>query len=80
MNKVAFLFLTIDNLKHSSIWNEYFKDIDKNKFTIYVHPKNPKKVKDSILKNNIIDHLVETKHDFSRGYGTINEKCYKRFK
>ena len=64
MNKVAFLFLTIDNLKHSSIWNEYFKDIDKNKFTIYVHPKNPKKVKDSILKNNIIDHLVETKHGF----------------
>ena len=64
MNKIAFLFLTIDNLKHSDIWNIYFKSIDKKKYNIYVHPKNPKKVTDDLLKNNIINELVETKHGF----------------
>ena len=64
MNKIAFLFLTIDNLKHSDIWNTYFKSIDKKKYNIYVHPKNPDKVTDDLLKNNIINELVETKHGF----------------
>ena len=32
MNKIAFLFLTIDNLKHSSVWEEYFKGVDKKKY------------------------------------------------
>ena len=64
MNKIAFLFLTIDNLKHSSIWEEYFKGVDKKKYNIYVHPKHHDKVSDDILKGNIIDDLVETKHGF----------------
>ena len=64
MNKIAFLFLTIDNVKHSPIWTEYFKGIDKKKYNIYVHPKYPDKVSDDILKDNIIDELVETKHGF----------------
>ena len=64
MNKIAFLFLTIDNLKHSSVWEEYFKGVDKKKYNIYVHPKHHDKVSDDILKGNIIDDLVETKHGF----------------
>ena len=64
MNKIAFLFLTIDNLKHSSVWEEYFKGVDKKKYSLYVHPKHHDKVSDDILKGNIIDDLVETKHGF----------------
>ena len=64
MNKIAFLFLTIDNLKHSSIWDKYFKSVNKNKYNIYVHPKYPNRVSDTILKENIIDDLVETKYGF----------------
>ena len=64
MNKIAFLFLTINNLKHSSIWDKYFKSVNKNKYSIYVHPKYPNRVSDTILKENIIDDLVETKYGF----------------
>jgi hypothetical protein len=64
MNKIAFLFLTIDNLKHSSTWAEYFNGVDKKKYNVYVHSKYPDKVSDDILKENIIDDLVGTKHGF----------------
>ena len=41
--KIAFLFLTIDNVKFPKIWDYYFKN-NLNKINIYCHPKNPENV------------------------------------
>ena len=38
---VAYLFLTIDNVKNSKIWQDYFPP----NTPIYVHAKYPQKVK-----------------------------------
>ena len=53
MKKIAFLFLTIDNINFPSIWNKYLKG-NEDKYTIYIHPKYPENViwhKDNIIKN-----------------------------
>jgi len=42
-DKIAFLFLTIDNVNQPQVWNEYFKDKG-HKISIYRHAKNPEKV------------------------------------
>ncbi len=59
MTKIAFLFLTIDNINHRFFWEEYLKNND-DKINIYCHPKNPKNVTIPWLKKNIIPNLVET--------------------
>jgi hypothetical protein len=42
-DKIAFLFLTIDNVNQPQVWNEYFKN-NWHKISIYRHAKNPEKV------------------------------------
>ena len=59
VNKIAFLFLTIDNTRFPEIWEYYFKG-NEDKINIYVHPKNKELVTDSFLRDNIIDDLRET--------------------
>jgi len=61
---IAFLFLTIDNLNHYPVWDKYFNDADKKKYNIYIHPKNPDKLTDKLLKPCVIKDLVQTKHGF----------------
>lgn len=58
--KVAFLFLTRDNLRRPEIWNTFFNNVNINKYSIYCHPKNPVKVSDTLLKNNIIPENINT--------------------
>ena len=66
--KIAFLFLTYNNLNKHDIWNKFFdivdNDINKskyiNKFTIYNHAKEPEKVTDILLKDNHIKEKIET--------------------
>jgi hypothetical protein len=70
MKKIAFLFLTIDNINFPKIWENYFKGHD-NKFTIYCHPKYPEKVTVDWLKSNIISNLVNT------GWGYIVDAYYQ---
>jgi len=69
MTKIAFLFLTIDNINHPFFWEEYFKN-NHEKINIYCHPKNPKNVTIPWLKNNIISNLVET------GWGYITKAYF----
>jgi hypothetical protein len=38
MKKIAFLFLTLNDVNFPKIWNEYFKGHE-NQYTIYIHPK-----------------------------------------
>jgi len=59
VNKIAFLFLTIDNTNISEIWEYYFRG-NEDRINIYVHPKNKELVTDSFLKDNIIDDIKET--------------------
>ena len=60
MHKIAFLFLTRDNLTAPQIWNSFFSNIDNDLYSIYCHPKFPSKVTDSLLKNNIINTTIFT--------------------
>jgi len=66
--KVAFLFLTYNNLKRSDIWNKFF-GIDgggegeheyTNKYTIYNHAKEPENITDILLKDKHIPEHIET--------------------
>jgi hypothetical protein len=58
-DKIAFLFLTRNNLKRSEIWEEFFKD-NESRYTIYCHPKEPENVSTQLLKNNIIPEHIDT--------------------
>jgi len=62
--RVALLFLTIDNLNVPEVW-EKFMGGNENKYSIYCHPKYPKRVTDKLLKGNMIEKLVAT------AWGTI---------
>lgn len=43
--KIAFCFLIYDEINHEDLWYEFFKNVDKNKYTIYIHYKNNIKLK-----------------------------------
>jgi hypothetical protein len=57
--RVAFLFLTRDNLNHPTIWQEYLREFE-GIFEIHVHPKYPEKVTQELIKNRILPEIVET--------------------
>ena len=66
--KIAFLFLTYNNLKRPDIWNKFFgidnNDSNKskysNKYTIYNHAKEPENITDILLKDKHIPEHIET--------------------
>jgi hypothetical protein len=37
---IAFCFLVYDNIIRYDIWNDFFKEIDPNRYTLFIHPKN----------------------------------------
>ena len=45
MQKIAFCFLIYDEIVHEEIWNLFFKNIDHNKYNIYIHYKTNKPLK-----------------------------------
>jgi len=58
--KIAFCFLTYDNLVRTDIWNQYFKDVDPNKYIVYIHPK--KTVENQYtFPYNIIKNIIQTR-------------------
>jgi len=61
MHKIAFLFLTIDNPHFPKLWDSYFRG-NKEKYTLYIHPKNREKV--TWKNKNIIKNLQETEWGF----------------
>ncbi len=66
MKKIAFLFLTIDDINFPKLWDNYFKD-NEDKYSIYIHPKYPEKT--TWHKENIIKNLKETGWGFiTRAY------------
>ena len=57
--KIAFLFLTRDNVNFPDLWSNWFKGHE-DKYNIYCHPKTPELVTVRWQKDNIIDNIVET--------------------
>lgn len=45
MKKIAFCFLVYDDINHEDLWNLFFKDVDPQKYTIYIHDKISKPLK-----------------------------------
>lgn len=43
--KIALCFLIYDNINHEQIWYDYLKNIDPNKYNIYIHYKENKSLK-----------------------------------
>ena len=39
MKKLAFCFLIYDEINLEELWNLFFKNVDKNKYNIYIHYK-----------------------------------------
>lgn len=75
MKKIAFLFLTIENPNFPKLWDKYFRN-NKDKFTIYLHPKFPDKV--TWKRRNIINNLQETGWGFiTRAYIELLKEAYK---
>jgi|GEM_PF-954329 len=58
--KVAFLFLTRDEVNHPAIWEDYFQQAG-NRAKVFAHPKNPELLgEDSWLREGLIEELHET--------------------
>jgi hypothetical protein len=60
--KIALCFLTRANLQQPQLWNRFFKQADRSKYTLYCHPKEPERVTDRILADRIIGNLVPTEY------------------
>jgi hypothetical protein len=60
MKKIAFLFLIYDILNLEEIWNKFFFNVDKNKYTIYIHYKNNVKLK--YFEQYKLKNCIETKY------------------
>jgi hypothetical protein len=66
--KIAFLFLTMDDVNFPQLWTPYInKAVSEGKASVYCHPKNPDSVSVPWLRNAIIGNLVST------GWGFIVE-------
>ena len=57
MTKLAFCFLIYDIINHEDLWHIFFKNIDTNKYNIYIHYKinKPLKYFDKYKLNNCIE-------------------------
>ena len=55
--KIAFCFLIYDDINHEDLWFDFFKNVDKNKYNIYIHYKSNKPLKyfEKYKINNCID-------------------------
>lgn len=58
-NKIAFLFLTRDNLARSDIWQQFLAGHE-SKYSVFCHPKHPQNVTDPVLKPHVIAEHVDT--------------------
>lgn len=60
MNKIAFIFLIYNVINHEDIWYNFFKNIDKNKYSIYIHYKSDEKLK--YFEEYKIKDITKTKY------------------
>jgi len=58
--KIAFCFLTYDKIIRYDIWNEFFKEIDLEKYTVIIHPKNIPKLNYYTFPTHIVKDRINT--------------------
>ena len=58
--KIAFCFLTYDEIVRHDIWNKFFQNVDTNKYTVFIHPKQIQPLNNYTFKYNIIKDRVKT--------------------
>jgi hypothetical protein len=74
-NKIAFLFLTLENPNFSDIWDNFFNG-NEQYFNIYIHPKYPNKV--TWHSDRIINKLKTTEWGFIvDAYLSLFKAAYK---
>jgi hypothetical protein len=62
--KIAFCFLTLDDLHLPAIWDAFFAAAAPTQFGIHCHPKNPERVTNRLLRDRIVapSLRVPTRH------------------
>lgn len=60
MKKISFCFLIYDGINLEELWNIFFKNVDKNKYTIYIHYKTDKPLK--YFEQYKLKDCIETKY------------------
>jgi hypothetical protein len=58
--KIGFCFLTYDEIIRYDIWNNFFQNIDINKYTVFIHPKQINNLNNYTFKYNIVKNRVKT--------------------
>lgn len=77
MSKIAFLFLTIGDVSHPKLWEDYFLECPQ-KASIYVHPKYPKQVSLEWMTKNIISKLVPTRWGYlTQAFYQLLQQAYQ---
>jgi hypothetical protein len=65
--QIGFLFLTRGEINNPDIWIQYFKNVDPNKYRLFIHPKDPKALRSALWsKNTVILNPIAT------NWGTIS--------
>jgi len=67
MKKIAFLFLIYDSINLEELWNTFFTNVDKQKYTIYIHFK--KNVALKYFEEYKLNNCIQT------GYADISLVC-----
>ena len=81
-HKIAFCFLTYKDIIGLEVWNQFFKNIDVSKYTVYIHPKDRSLINLSGYKFpiNIVKNIINTKSktDISIVRATLQllKECY----
>jgi hypothetical protein len=65
--KLSFLFLIYNIIEQEALWYDFFKDIDKKLYTIYIYVKN----KNNLKLNNFFKEFVIEK-DYDTEWGTYS--------
>ena len=60
IKKIAFCFLIYDKINHEELWNHFFKNVDKNKYTIYIHYKTNAPLK--YFEQYKVQNCIETNY------------------
>ena len=60
MKKIAFCFLIYDSINHEDLWYLFFKNVNKDKYNIYIHYKDNKPLK--YFEEYKLSNCIETSY------------------
>lgn len=78
MKKLAFCFLIYDEINHEDLWNTFFKNVDINKYSIYIHYKTNKPLK--YFEKYKLSNCIKTRYEdqtIPLAYNILFRKAYE---